>query len=356
VLGKYDRLTKIAEQLAQLQPSRENLPAYVEAVARTAMQLFNMGWARHGDALLARVAPAQQSLAESHPAAVAWIHHARAFGRLYGVGDPGGYLAHCEAAAKQFEAAGDLRRVANARVHLGFAYLEVGGYREAELALRDALSAAERMGLHNVVATSKHNLGMALARLGMLDEAAQVEDEAVRLSVAQRDSRIEGASRHYLAGIQLLRGDYEQAENEALAAAEMLRVAPPSRAHALATVAQIRLAQGRRQEALHVAEEAMTLLESLGAIEEGETTVRMVHSHALYENGRVEEARAAIQIAVRRLHDRAAKIADPRWRDSFLTRVPDNALTLSLARQWQVPATFVAPSSTMPPTSSRPPN
>jgi tetratricopeptide (TPR) repeat protein len=343
---------QIAEQLSQLTAESESRAAYVEAVARTAMQLFNMGWTRQGDALLARVAPAQQALAESHPSAVAWILHARAFGRLH-AGDPGGYLIWCEEAVRQFEAAGNLRSVANARVYLGFAYLEVGAYREAELALRDALQAAERMGLYNVIATSKHNLGMALARLGALDEAAQVETEALRMAVAQGDSRIAGAARHYLAVIRLLRGELGLAESEALAAADILKVAPPVRAHALATVAQIRLAKGQHSEALAVAEEAMSLLESLGGIEEGEAAVRLVHAEALHLSGRQAEARAAIQIAAARLHERAAKIVDARWRQSFLQRLVDSARTLTLAREWQV-ATSPTPAAREP-SSSGPP-
>jgi len=350
-LGDYDRLIQIADELAQLGPKREARAAYVEASARAAMQLFIMGWARNGDALLSRVAPAEKSLLDSHPSAVAWIHRARAFGLLYS-GDPGGYLRSSELAARQFEVAGDLRSVANARVHLGFGYLEVGGYREAEFALRDALASAERMGLYNVVTTSKHNLGMALARLGALDEAAAVEAEAVRMAASQGDKRVEGGSRHYLATIHLLRNDIEVAEQEALAAAEMLKVAPPLRAHALATVAQLRMTQKRYPEALAVAEEAMALLESLGGIEEGETAVRLVYGEALYQAGEQDKARAAIEVAAQRVTERARKIKDAEWRESFLKRVPDNARTLALAKQWASFPSF-APGPVAP---SRPPS
>jgi len=332
-LGHYDQLVHVAEELSKLEPLAHFEAAYTEAAARTAAQLFIIGWAKHGDALLARIAGRERALRQTHPSAVAWIQHARAFGALY-AGDPGAYLSLCENAAALFEEAGDLRSVANARVYLGFAYIEVGGYAEAEVALRDALASARRMGLFNVVATAMNNLGIALARLGQLDEAMRVEAEAIHLAGLQGDQRIVGASRHYLALIHQLRGEHAQAEQEALMATEVLRVAPPLRAHALATLGQVRLNQGRTRQARKAAQEAIRLLEKLGGIEEGETTVRLVDAETLYACGEVDAARAAITVAVARLDERAGKIKDRHWRRSFLERVPDNAQTLNRAEEW----------------------
>jgi hypothetical protein len=49
-------------------------------------------------------------------------------------------------------------------------------------------------------------------------------------------------------------------------------------------------------------------------------------------NERVEEGREALSAARARLLGRADRIHDPAWRESFLTRVPDNARILELAR------------------------
>jgi hypothetical protein len=61
-----------------------------------------------------------------------------------------------------------------------------------------------------------------------------------------------------------------------------------------------------------------------------------VHAEALHATGNTEAARAAIEVARASLLARAAKIKDPSWRASFLDRVPENARTLELARQWGV--------------------
>ncbi len=277
--------------------------------------------------------PLTPILANTHPAVVGWMENARAFGALY-LGDAGTYLELSRRSARRFERAGDVRSEANARVHLGFALLQVGAYPEAEVALREALVAARRLGLFNVVATAMNNLGLALAHTGRLEEATAVETEAIRLAASQEDRRLEGGSHHYLAIITAMRGDHAEAARVARHAASMLHVAPPLRAHALATLARCLLEQGTSDEALRVAGEALEQLESLGGIEEGEAAVRLVYAEALDRAGKPDQARAHMAMALARLEQRAARITDAKWRERFLAEVPENRRTVALARVW----------------------
>ncbi|MBI4702525.1 MAG: protein kinase [Deltaproteobacteria bacterium] len=332
-LGEHQVLAAVAGELGRIVPAPEQLVPLTKAAARVAMQLFLSAQAELGEALLGRIAQ-QTDLAEigrRDPTAIAWIHQARAF-RALGSGDPGGYLDESAAAGSLYEQVGDLRGTCNSRVHLGFAYLEVGDYQRAEGALREALAGAERMGLHNVVVTAKNNLGLALARLGKLDAAAAVEAEAIGDSSAQGARRLEGGSRHYLAMIHALQGRLDEAAREAAHAADLLAISPALRAHALATAAHIRLGQGSVAAALAAAREAMGVLESLGGLEEGESAVRLVHAEALYASGELAEAQQAVGQARDRLLARASKIKDPTWRESFLRNVPENARTLAWAQ------------------------
>lgn len=345
-LSHYDRLVQVAEELQALEPLPHFEAAYTEAAARTAMQLFLIGWTKHGDALLGRIAHAEKILGATHPSVVAWTHHASAFRGLYH-GDSGTYLRLSKQAAERFEAAGDLRSGVNAKVHLGFAYIEVGAFREAEEALQGALAEARRMGLHNVVASSMNNLGMAQARLGKFDEAMFTEREAIRMAAAQGDRRVEGGSRHYLAIIHMLRGKPDAARLDAEAAAEMLRVSPSLRSHALATLSQIQLTLGQHAEALHTAEEAMALLRSLGGIEEGEAQVRLALADAHLATGEGDKAKRVLGEALGRLLQRASQITDERWRKSFLERIPDHARTIALAETVGAVATTVLEEDTV---------
>jgi hypothetical protein len=121
-----------------------------------------------------------------------------------------------------------------------------------------------------------------------------------------------------------------RAEREAAAAAELLLVAPPLRASALAVQARAALRQNRPAEAADLARSALALLEELGAIEEGEALVRLVHAEALAALGDHAASKRAASEARDRLLARAARITDPAWRERFLTEVPDNAGTLAL--------------------------
>lgn len=336
----YDGLVSVAEELAALDPPPVYQPAHAEAAARTAQQLFIIGWARPADDLLRRVEPLTPVLENTHPAVVGWMENARAFGALY-LGDAGTYLELSRRSARRFERAGDVRSEANARVHLGFAFLQVGAYPEAEVALREALVAARRLGLFNVVATAMNNLGLALAHTGRLEEATAVETEAIRLAASQEDRRLEGGSHHYLAIITAMRGDHAEASRIARHAASMLHVAPPLRAHALATRARCLLEQGLRDEALTVATEALEQLESLGGIEEGEAAVRLVYAEALEHAGKPDQARAHMAVALARLEQRAMRITDVTWRERFLNEVAENRRTVELARAWGTEAAAI---------------
>ena len=105
---------------------------------------------------------------------------------------------------------------------------------------------------------------------------------------------------------------------------------PPARSYSLAVLAEVLIACGNIGEALTRAREAHAILEQLGAIDEGEGYVRLIYALALRASGAEEEAVAAIATARARLQRIAGLISDPALRASFLERVPENVLTLSL--------------------------
>jgi hypothetical protein len=166
---------------------------------------------------------------------------------------------------------------------------------------------------------------------GRLDEARALEQRAVEAFRRQGDPRLEGAARTYLAKAALLSGDPETSEREARTAASMLEVAPQLRAPAVAVLARALLDLARVDEALVAAREAATAVDALGAIDEGESLVRLAFVEALAAAGEADELAVALRVARDRLLARAGRIRDPAWRERFLSRVPDNARTLALS-------------------------
>ena len=76
----------------------------------------------------------------------------------------------------------------------------------------------------------------------------------------------------------------------------------------------------------------MTILDELGAIEEGEALVRLVLAEALLGSDRRDEARAVIVRGTCAAYSRAPSgSAIRRYRKSFVERVADHARTIELA-------------------------
>jgi len=330
--GRHDRLAELAAELANDVPDEEARGTYAIVSAGVAVRLYYSGKPELADTLLQRLEEAA-SEAGDNPAVAAEIHQARGY-RAHVEGDLSALLRSATAARAEFERAGELRNAVQQLVNAGYAHLELGDHRAAEVAQRAALEEASRLGLTAVVALAKHNLGLALACQGAVDEASVVEREAVVSARALGHSRMECGAQLYLALILAQAGSLTLAEEQARSALESSAAAPLLRPKAQAALAHVLLLQGKPVLALEAAQKAQGELETLGTIEEGEALVRLVHAEALFAVGREIDARSAIAAARARLDVRAAKIGEERHRASFLANVPENARTLELEKAW----------------------
>jgi eukaryotic-like serine/threonine-protein kinase len=328
-LQDHDRLIEIVRAIEAAPPLAR--PRRVTALARAVPVLLFAGHPELASEIAAELEAAESTL---DPIAFARTLEARAALAMV-AGDDERYLGLVRAAIASFQRVGAARNVCIASVNAGYAFMKCGAFAEAGRALRDALANAERAGLLYVMTAAKHNLGLVLARLGALDEAVAVEADAVALAKQQADPRIMGGSLVYLAMIHEMRHENVDAEREVRAAIEVVKNIPPTLAVASSVLAKVLLVRGAREEALAAATTAMTLLETLGGLEEGEALVRLVHAEALHDSGDVERAREAIRAASTRLEERAQRLRDPSLRRSFLEQVPENARTLALAQAWR---------------------
>ncbi|MFT3770948.1 MAG: tetratricopeptide repeat protein [Minicystis sp.] len=329
-LGSYDQVEERMALAARTPPARGAASAQLVCLCDCALQLVLAGRYPVADAMLARLRKiAPDPFALEAPVAAALEHLAGV--RAVFSGDAGASLERFEAALASLESAGDRRQACMVRSNLGTAFAHLGDFESAEESLRAALLSAERLGLHDVASVAAQNLGRTLAYLGRLEEAEQVEQRAADVFKRLGDRRMEGCSRSYLGEIALLDRDPARAEREAAAAADLLRVAPPLRAAALAVQARAVLRQDRAADALPLARDALAILDGIGAVEEGESLVRLVHAEVLAGTGDRAACLAAAAAAAERLLARAARISDPAWRERFLTSVPENAQTLALA-------------------------
>jgi hypothetical protein len=302
------------------------------ALAQLVVQLLTSG-RRERAAALADALDAEtggDADLDGDPVLRAAIYRARAARALY-AGDAGGYLALSQQRLPVLEEAGDLRGTCLARGTMGYAFMTVGAWEEAERTLRQALATAAQLGLAFATRHAEHNLGLVLAMRGDPAAGLAIELRAAEAYRLAGDARLRGACLVYASFIHALGGDGASAAGAAAEAVELLAAAPPYRVAALAALAEAQLLGGDGRRALATAEEAMALFRSLGAVEEGEARCRLVHARALLACGRDAEARRVLERAAARVRERAARIGDARWRRSFLERVSEHAETLRLA-------------------------
>ncbi|MCW5806255.1 MAG: protein kinase, partial [Deltaproteobacteria bacterium] len=238
--GKLDnsaRLAEIGEALLAAAPNslHDAVVARVSALAHAAFQLFQTGMYDLAQRLLEHIDGIADSGADviDDPSVLARVHQARSSRAMFS-GDTGAYLESEQAAAAAFERAGDLRYACVQRGHVGYACLEIGAHADAERYLTEALEGAARLGLWNVAATAKHNLGRVLMYRRRLDEALQLETDALEAFRSHNDRRLEGAARVYSAYIRAERGELARAIAELETA--LATAAPPMRPQILASI------------------------------------------------------------------------------------------------------------------------
>jgi tetratricopeptide (TPR) repeat protein len=298
-------------------------------VARLLNNMFLYGLRERADLLLEHV----QRLAGSteDPELGAVLCQSRGI-RARVTGEVGAQAELYERAGALFEQAGRRRPACMMHGNVGCALIELGRFADAEARLRTALFEAEHLGLPLVCMMTKQNLGWALARKGALEEARRTQQEAARFFAQSGDRRMEGGSRTYLARTALARGDLDAAQAEATKAVQIAEPGP-LKTYALAALAEVHLRRNDRRGALALAQEARASFAAHGA-EECEGYVMLVCAEAEREAGDANVACDLIRAARDRLLERAAKIIDPAWRESFLAAVSEHARTLALARQW----------------------
>jgi eukaryotic-like serine/threonine-protein kinase len=336
--GNADRVSALAtEMLGALAWIEQIGPPQVRAATRVVRDLVYVGRFELADAVLAKIATTAQTIARADPALAGELHAARS-ARARANGDLGTCIERTEAAVEAFEQAGDRRQASLGRMNSGIQLIEIGAFARAEVVLRDTLAQVERIGLPTLAAITRGNLGLVLALSGARAEGQELVTKAVSELADQRDRRNESGTRVYLAQIHVLRGKLDEAEAEARTAVRTCTTAPNVLAVAHAQLARVLLAKGDHEAALEQATEAFGLMEDLGGIDKGEAELRLVYAEALRAHGDHSTSEVAIATARDRLLERAGKIHDAAWRMSFLENVPENARTLSLAREWLAPA------------------
>jgi tetratricopeptide (TPR) repeat protein len=331
--GRPERTVAIAEELLGYLRQRKEV-SYPLALAGIycAEHVHLTGRHELGAILLALVETKAADKVQHDPllAAARAKARARAAAHSADAASSAGYYAQ---AAEAYDVIGDRRLAATMRGAHGCMMSELGAFEKATSGLEKALEETRRLGLTSITAAFEHNLAIAYARSGRLDEADAQQRSALTYYRAQGFERMVAGCHIWLALTALERGALDEAEGFAAEAVAQEKAGEPVRAYSLAVRAKVALAAERNDEARELADKASVILSRIGHLDEGESLARLVHAQALLASGDETGARKAITAAQSELLARADRITEPELRQSFLERVAENAATLELVER-----------------------
>jgi tetratricopeptide (TPR) repeat protein len=290
------------------------------------------GEIRKSDALVKRSEALVGPRADQEPAAALFHHLIVTTRAAFANEDPWSGLEHARKAHALALSIGHTRYALGSKMLILVNSCFLGAHAEAWRSVAEWDVPDGEFGLSSSV--RPFVLSWTLADMGFLEEAHAWAEHLIAAGQARGLPLDEARGLWVLGEVRRRMGDLENAD-AALAEAlpTLAEVCPLDQPAALASLAALRLAQGRPDEALAAAEGGMAQYLSRGACGMFRGAfLRLVHVGVLKRLGRESEERAAIAEARRHVLANAEKIPDPRFRASFLGQVPENRRTLELAR------------------------
>ncbi len=328
---------RIDDLLASIARVRDIDPA-PDAVGRMALVILNgiwnldtLGHVLEGTALEQRFFTVVQSTGDREPLVRFWWNVALGVRAAYAHDDPWDGLVQSNAIQAIYDATGGERTFLNMQLFRGQSLWFLGAFAAAAQILEEIVVVDVALGV--VGSLRRFCLAWLRADQGALEEARALATQLREHGHAQRVPMEESRGHWVLAEVLRRMGDLEAAERELLPAVDM--AVPLEYPGVLGSLAALRLAQGRADEALAVAEQAIARCEAMGGCGMFRGAfVRLAHAEALHATGAQDAARRVITEARARLLAIAGRIPDRADQKRFLDDVPENARTFALAQAW----------------------
>jgi hypothetical protein len=268
---------------------------------------------------------------EQEPLVKMWWHVALGIRSSHVHDDPWSALQHGDAIQPISDAIGSQLIFLNMQLVRGMNQWYLGALASAVQTLEGIPGADTALGMASPM--RRLALSWVYADCGAFERACAVASQLAESGRARNNLAEQARGRWALAEALRRTGDLAAAEREVDAA---LALAMPLEVPGvLATLARLRLAQGRVADARVAAEAAVARYTAMGGCGLFRAAfVRLAHAEALHACGAHDAACVAIAQARARVLAIAGRISDPGYRASFLAQVPENARTLDLATTW----------------------
>jgi class 3 adenylate cyclase/tetratricopeptide (TPR) repeat protein len=216
---------------------------------------------------------------------------------------------------------------ATSMINLGYIYTQSGFYDLGEKTFRRSLELSEALENPRLIAYNQLNLGLTYYRLVNLQEALEILKRTQTACQDIHDAFASAACQSYLGLTLDAVGDCDQAEenfNQAWEAFNQIG-APGYAMDALSGMARCALESGQLEQARKHSLEICAYLEENGSQGmEFPTLAYLTCARVFEQTGDEERRRESIEKGYQQLMERAEKISDPEWRKIFLKEVSEN--------------------------------
>ena len=329
--GRTAELAAWIDRAAAVAPTPGAVAHWAIAFARVAVHLYYAGDITTPDRVLAAVerGVVGRELGPLVEARLAGAYAARATRTQ----DLDAVEAETLRALRAYERAGDQRNMATQQTVLGIATARGGRYDEAERWLDGSIALCRRMRLPLGVGMALRPLALVYLHRGEFARALAATREAVAWLDTTEHGSIAAAARAELALVLFSAGDLAAADVEARVALAKSAGAPAARQSALALCARVALAQGRADDALRIAREAVAVETLDRGIIDGAAMADLALIEALLAHGDTARAAQCAGAAAAKLRAIASGFRAIAHRDAYLDGVAINAAVLDHARR-----------------------
>lgn len=280
-----------------------------------------MGDRRRARQFLSMAEESCKLIVEDHAAARAYLDSCRTWQILCSEADP--WLAYkCGQSSGQYHRlTEDWRTLLIGEIALALTLGELGDTQQGVEAIHKMISLGERLREPFFIFASKVYI---LYLFGSRPDLHLSVDSKKIIEEMKHSPLNTGEGMAFVASAQfaLYEGDQVRAEAEARSAFSAFPIMLAFRLWAFMALINSLRAQGRAAESQIVAREGLELLSQLGGAGFTEVPLRLSASEAFLAAGDIEGAKIELNETLRQVQHRAQNIADPFWKNSYLTRNP----------------------------------
>ncbi|WP_281328868.1 protein kinase [Polyangium sp. 6x1] len=324
MLRRFDVIGEAMAELLRVEPAPEAIPALAWAFAMAVTTLLLTDQRGLAEQYLRRMEHLTMGPAAEDPSVMAWLAHAQGHWARHVEQDLWDALELHRLSASGFREAGDQRYGPYAEVHVGSLLLALGAFEEASAVVERAL-AASLPGSQAVL------LGRCMLSWIALDRGSVAEGLRLGEAVAKEAEALDEGLLSLHARLAILEarargGDLDGVEAALVEIEPAVKGMPIAELWHTSVLAAARLSAGKADEARGLCVEALARSEAReGMDQRRRASLGLVLAEALDALGRRDEARATLLGMKRDVETRAAKIADPALRASYLGRVSVHA-------------------------------